>query len=324
MIIAPTSTGPTSRGASDSADRPTCTGTSSDSRGVRLRPEQGEAGSPQGRLSASLKVVFIVAILELKGPADRLATLATELGTTLYELKLTLGAGFPAVVLATTDPNLAENALKALEAHGHEAELCDRRTIVASDAMTSLRDFQLEPDGLVPDALGGPKAAPSHATDGERLPYDDILALLRASHRTTTTRTEDVKERKFRPGMAIVTGGLILSKTTTREVTTRSEIRQQVLYLFRRSGGAPMILRERAARYVGLGADLRPTSLENFATTVNLLRLRAPSAFYDERLMSGRPIRGVAEGIPATDILAHLLATHAAKTEGRRGTLATR
>jgi len=249
--------------------------------------------------------VFIVAILELTGPTDGLSGLASELGTTLYELKLTLGAGFPAVVLATVDPGIAANALRAIEAHGHEAEVCDRRNIVASSSMTELRDFRLEPDALVADA------------SGERLPFDDILTLVRASHRTTSIKTEEVKERKLRPGMAIVTGGLVLSKTMTRELTSRNETRQQVLYLFRRRGGAPMILRERTARYTGLGADLRPTSLENFATTLRLLRERAPSAFYDERLMSGRPIRGVVEGIPAADILAHLLAAHVAKTEDR-------
>ncbi len=250
--------------------------------------------------------MFIVAILELTGPPSDLARLANDLGTTLYELKLTLGAGFPAVVLATVDATLAASALKTVEAHGHVAELCDRRNITASDAMTALRDFELEPDALLADA------------SGERLPYDDMLALLRASHRTTTVRTEDVKERKFRPGMAIATGGLVLTKTTTREVTSRSETRQQVLYLFRRSGAPPMILRERTARYRGLGADLRPTSLENFATTVRHLRQRAPGAFYDERLMSGRPIRGVVEGVAACDILAYLLAAHAAKTQDRR------
>jgi len=74
--------------------------------------------------------VFVVAILEMTGPPADLATLATELGTTLYELKLTLGAGFPAVVLATVDPTLAAHALGTIEAHGHAGELCDRRNIV--------------------------------------------------------------------------------------------------------------------------------------------------------------------------------------------------
>ena len=58
--------------------------------------------------------------------------------------------------------------------------------------------------------------------------------------------------------------------------------------------------------------DLRPTSLDNFATTLQRLRERAPDAAYDERLVNSRPIRGVAEGVEATDILAHLLALYLA------------
>ena len=264
------------------------------------------ADSPRALPSRTLGSVFLVAILEWVGPVDDVASLATALGTTAYELKLTLGAGFPAIVRATVDGADAATALEAIEARGHLAELCDRRNVVASDAMTPVRDFRLESDALVVDS------------SGERLPYEDVLALVRASHRTTTTTTQDVKERKLRPGMAIATGGLVLSKTTTREVTSRTETREQVLYLFRRSGALPWIFRERSARYTGLGADLRPTSLENFATTVALLRKSAPRAFYDERLMTGRPIRGVAEGIAAADILAHLVAAQAAR-RGARG-----
>ena len=109
-----------------------------------------------------------------------------------------------------------------------------------------------------------------------------------------------------------------MSKKSTRDVTTRTDTREQVLYLFRRSGAAPWILRERSARYAGLGADLHPTSLENFATTTRLLRAYAPQAIFDERFMVSRPIRGVADGIEATDVLAHLLATYLAEKSGTR------
>jgi hypothetical protein len=241
--------------------------------------------------------VFVVAITEWRGPADSPQPVAADLETTAYELKLTLSAGFPAVVLATVEESRAQAAMNAIERHGHRAAMCHRATMVPSSAMTSLRDFQLHADGLVAST-----ASP------EFMAYAELLALVRATHRTTTTSTEEVKERKLRPGMAIATGGLILSKKTTREVTTKTETREQVLYLFRRDRAAPWILRERDARYMGLGADLRPTSLENFATMIRRLRELAPLAYYDERLMSGRPIRGVAEGIDATDILATLLA----------------
>jgi hypothetical protein len=101
-----------------------------------------------------------------------------------------------------------------------------------------------------------------------------------------------------------------MSKKTTREVVTRADQREQVLYIFRRSGASAWILRERSALYGGLGADLRPSSFESFAATVARLRMSAPEAAYDERLMNSRPVRGVAVGVEAADIYAHLIAQH--------------
>jgi hypothetical protein len=239
--------------------------------------------------------MHLVAIARPGNEAE-LAGLAADLGTTLYELRLTLAAGYPAVVLATVDDARAALAESALWRRGFRAIACARAEVTPSPEMTALSDFELGAEGLV-----------ASRGAGDRLAYDDISVLLRATHRTAKTSTSEVKERKLRPGMAIATGGLIMSKTTRREVVTQTVEHEQVLYLFRQSGPA-WILRERGARYVGLGAELRPTSLENFVTTTRKLRERAPGARYDERLMHPRPIRGVADGIDATDILAHLIA----------------
>jgi hypothetical protein len=245
--------------------------------------------------------MHVVAITELAAPAPALAELALELGTTLYELKLTLSAGLPAVVVATVDASLAARAALALGRGQHRAVSCDSESVVPSSAMTALRDFRLEPAAVCPTGAGS-----------ERLPYADILALLRATHRGSETSIREESERKLRPGMAIATGGLVLSKTTKRQVVTKTETRESVLYIFRRSGAPPWILRERGARYGGLGSELRPSSLENFSTTIGLLRQRAPAALYDERLVKSRSVRGVAEGMAASDLLAHLLALEAA------------
>jgi hypothetical protein len=244
--------------------------------------------------------MHLVAIAELRGPIDAaVGPLAGDLGTTPYELRILLNAGFPAVVLATADEPRARAVLEAVSRHGHALVACDRRDVVPSTRMTALRDFVFAEGGLVPR---------TGSTD--RLGYDDIAVLLRATHRSTAESVEQVKERKLRPVMAIATGGLVSSKTTTREVVTRTEHREQVLYLFRRSEEAPWILRERSAHYGGLGPALRPTSLENFSSTIARLRECAPGAAYDERLVTSRPIRGVADGVEATDVLAHLLARH--------------
>jgi hypothetical protein len=240
--------------------------------------------------------VELVAIAELSGPAEAATgPLAEALGTTAYELRLVLNAGLPAVVLATIDSEKARAAASAITRCGHAAVTCDRASL---GRMTVLRAFRLEPSGIVADA-----------NSTARLQYDEIGALLRAMHRSTSERTEKVTERKVQWGMLAVTG-IPTTKKTSREVTTRSTEHEQALYIFPRSGGPAWVLLERGANYTGLGPNLRPSSMENFLTVIRLLRERAPSAAYDERLMSGRPIRGVAEGADAAGLLAHLLAAH--------------
>jgi hypothetical protein len=245
--------------------------------------------------------MHLVAIAKLEPAAD-LGALAAELGTTAYELKLTLAAGLPAVVSVCADATRAGATLLAVQRHGHRALAFDRDQVVPSARMVALREFRFEARELVADAARS-----------ERLAYDEILAFYRATHRTSTTTKEEVKEKKLRPGMAIATGGLIMSKTTKREVVTETTAHEQVLYLFPRDGGPAWILRERSARYAGLGGALSPTSLANFTTTMQRLRQLAPGAAYDDRLLHSRPIRGVADGPEAADIIAHLMAADLAR-----------
>ena len=71
---------------------------------------------------------------------------------------------------------------------------------------------------------------------------------------------------------------------------------------------------------MALGAALRPTVIENFMTTLGLLRARAPRALYDERFVS-HPLARQAEihvrghetpehalGDPGIEVRVHLLA----------------
>ena len=243
--------------------------------------------------------MYLVAIGEIQGAIEEaIRPLAGDLGTTAYELKLAMNAGFPAVVLVTVDEALARAAAASIARHGHAAIFCDRRDIVTNEQMTQLRDFRFTSDGLLP-----------HASSDKRVLYDNIAVLLRATHRTSSQTSEQVKERKLRPVMAIATGGLVLSKTTTRTVTSSTAHSEQVLYIFDRGATKPLILKERSAQYGGLGEYLSATSFENFGTTIQKLRERCPGVVYDERLKASRPLRGVADGIEATDIYAHLLAT---------------
>jgi hypothetical protein len=231
--------------------------------------------------------------------------LSVDLGTTLYELRLLINAGFPAVVLATAHAERALAASQTLARFGHRVVSCERSEMTPSADMTSLRDLAFEDAGILASASTKP---------GARLRYDAIGALVRATHRSEATTTSEVKERKLRPGMAILSSGLIATKTVKRDVTTTTVAHESVLYLFPRDLSRPFILREREARYDALGAALRPTSLENFAHCTERLRALAPSSAYDDRLKTARPIRGVADGILACDWYAHLIARDAMRT----------
>lgn len=267
--------------------------------------------------------MYVVAILELGTSVEaEAAALAADLGSTAYEQRLHLVAGLPAVVLSTPDAARARALLRSLRARGHGALAIDAAAVVSSGDMLLLRRGHLEPGALVAEDPAAPGIPGAPVAVIERLPFDDVLALIRATHRQRSETKVEVKERKFGVGRTLMTGGLISSKTVTREETRISNERAEVLYIFRQSGERPWLLREQSANYGWLGAKLAPSSLQNFNATVALLRERAPAAAHDERLTGPRreiPFAGsgAASPDPVADLLAHLLALWASKSSAR-------
>jgi hypothetical protein len=248
--------------------------------------------------------VFVVAIGELAGPVEAEAlALAADLGMTPYEVRLNLTAGLPAIVLMSTDRERAVTVYNRIAARRHGTILCDSDDVVPSQAMVSMRRFRLEPDAVLAD----------DSAAETRLEYDDIHVLLRAVHRTSDTDVEHIRERKFRPGMALLTGGLVMTKKQVREVERTREGREEVLYIFRQSGATPWLLYE-SSQFQGLGKDLDPTRHGNFMTTIRLLRERSRFAKYDERLVARRKLPELSiasddDGATAgMDLVAHVLA----------------
>ena len=253
----------------------------------------------------------LVALTELATTDETEAPLlAANLGVSVYEARQKLAVGMPAVVLMTRSRPQALDLLAQLRARKHAAVACDSSAVVPAAAMVQVRKFLLAPRELVIEA---PVATDAPIT----VPYAEIVALVRAIHRSTVETRDAVKERKLRPFAAIATGGDMLTKTVKHEVRTVSEEREQVLYLFRRRG-VPCLLRESTGQYAGLGERVRPTRLENFATTLRLLREQAPLAPFDTRLASVRklPELPADDGAPrafdpvngGVDVLAHLIA----------------
>lgn len=255
--------------------------------------------------------MYVVAITELSATVEAEAVaLSSDVGVSAYQTRLMLASGTPAIVSTTHDKAPALDLLARLRRRGHAAIACDTSAIVASVAMTSMRRFSL-----------GAGSISSGDGAGAELPYDDVLALVAAVHRQRTTSESEVRESKFSAARAFITGGIVTTKTVKRDARTATEEREGVLYLFRRAGGAPWILRERGTSWAGHGRPIAPTAGVNFRITVDLLRERMPRAVYDDRLVARRSIperTAIATGAASTtmttsseagiDLLAHLLA----------------
>ncbi|MGH7281605.1 MAG: hypothetical protein ACRELY_08800 [Polyangiaceae bacterium] len=238
-------------------------------------------------------------------------SVARDLGATVYEVRLLLSSGAPAVILVTEDKEQAVRALSQLRGRGHEAVACDAAAITPSGAMPQLRHFRLTSDAVIRQDANG--------VDKDVLPYRSILALVRATSRVATEMRTQESERKIAIATAVATGGLKLTKSVTRELIAVKEDRSQVLYLFRSDGEPPWLLREVGTDYTSLGENLAPTQIENFRRTIETIRENAQHAAYDESLIAakktGEQIRaigatGKSVAVAAesgTDLLAHIL-----------------
>jgi hypothetical protein len=189
------------------------------------------------------------------------------------------------------------------------------RLVVSSDAMTRVRSFRFEGDGLAVTTAEG---------KDDRVAWTDAVAFVRAIQKSRTESVEKSTASKLSLGRAPMTGGLLLTKKVTTQTTHTSEEREQVVYFFRQ-GGVPLLFALSRTRYEGLGADLRPSQIENFGTLIRLLRERGAGAPYDERLLAPRPAiervrAGSGGGLSSVssadgmDLLAHVIALSMART----------
>jgi hypothetical protein len=171
----------------------------------------------------------------------------------------------------------AQALLALLRARGHGAVACDSRHLPSDETTLVPRAFEFHPDTLI---------AIDAAQRRYALAYQDILGLVRAAELSEDHETTVTSSRKFSMRRAVLTGG-VLRHTKTEKVDKRSSVdREEVCYVFRRSGPEPMLLRERSLQYDGLGEHRGPTVHASFLVLLDWLARFAPAAIRDERLLA--------------------------------------
>ena len=194
-----------------------------------------------------------------------------------YDLRLRLAGGLPVVFAQLEDGMEAAGHVEFLRARGHGAVACDAEAIPGPEDQLVPVDFE-----LTATALRG------ISTRGRRfeLPYTEILAMVHVACVTSAEHSVTMQEKKFAPGRAVLSGGMVLRKKVNRVDKTVVQDQEQMIYMFCRSHAAPYVWKELTLRYEGLGDQRQLATAQNFATLSKRLRTLAPHAFYDQRLLT--------------------------------------
>lgn len=256
--------------------------------------------------------MFVTAVTRWGQPLEvELPHLAQELGEQAYDLRLKLGGQLPAYVYRGPDLARAQDVLAILQRRGHGAVACDLHSVQSSETMLTPRGVHIEREWV----------AVERGATQDTLRYDDLLAVIHAMETAGVDGLEKTSERKVSLGRAALSGGLLWTKSTSGEKKIQSRDAEPVLYLIRRSGQDPILVRQHSIRLSGLFGPTPPTSVEGFQTLVAQLRQRAPDALYDNRLLVSKrkaTIAGYAVNATTTttslsnasenDMAAHLIA----------------
>jgi hypothetical protein len=229
-----------------------------------------------------MKLVAIVRAPERVEEAA--AALAVGTGLTLAESRMRL-APEPPALLGRLEAGAAEALVASLRKAGLSALAIDAQVPTDADRTSALRvDFTPEQVTLAPRS-GEPL----------QVAWPDILAVLRGSResRSETVRTERSKSLSL--GVAVATGGLSMTRTSSKTVRSSDTSYQQIILVYARDGRSAALV-EGQIDFTCLGADLQPSSTANMTTLAQRFRHLARGAFHDDRLLrlGRRPLPFVA------------------------------
>jgi hypothetical protein len=224
--------------------------------------------------------VFIVAVTRWGPGLDKqLPELATDLGLFPYDLRIRLNGPLPAIVARMSEREAASALLAKLRAWGHGAVGCEDSQVVAGEAMLQVREFRFEGEWLEVD-IGG--------QEGVAVAPGEVVMFIHAMAVSEQRQTQETSSQKFSAARAVLTGGLVMSRTVSSVNHQNDAGFEERIYLFRRSLADSMLFCQHQLHYAGLGEAMSRSSHDNFAELTRRLRAFAPSVPYDDRLRTTR------------------------------------
>ena len=223
--------------------------------------------------------MHVVAIYSLGQDREtHAAALASALGITMYETlsRLRSPGNGPFTIGVFADQERATQIGEKLRSAGFSAAVLTEAEIIAERNPLIARKFDLSENELAVGIETGESLSVS---------FQNIRLILRGTGIVRGTATETVKNRSLSLGRAVMSSGLMITKTTKTVQEVATEEREAFFNLY--EGDNPVIVfRENALIYDSLGPALQPSRALNFAYLLAELRRRCANAHYDERLLT--------------------------------------
>jgi len=231
----------------------------------------------------------------------RIAQLA---GLAPSEAARLLAGTFPRILLRTVaDPGIL---LTALAAEGFVAWASDPAQVPTDARRVIVRGLTWTADGfLAQDAQGAVHACPLAA----------IWLIQRGARTHSSTEVEKTTTRKLNLGMAVLSGGLIMTKKVTQTTERTTQAKEPFLLVQREDAAPDLMIYEHRMSYQCLGKEMGQGTLANLGLLTAKFKTLCPRAPLDDRV--GRP--GFVAGLPPLGVDPVDLGLHLVAEARRRG-----
>ena len=196
-----------------------------------------------------------------------------------YDLRMRLNGPLPVIVARVREREAASALMAKLRGWGHGVVGVEDSKVVSGASMLQVREFRFEGQRMAVDGLGG---------ESSSVEADEVLMLVHAMAVVEQHQTQETSTQKFSAARAVLSGGLVNTRTVSTTSHSNETGYDERIYLFRRSFADSVLLSQHQLHYSGLGEPMSRSSHDNFAELTRRLRAFAPSALYDDRLRTSR------------------------------------
>jgi len=221
--------------------------------------------------------MFVVAIYGWREETPQMVqALADALGIIAFEVRQRLIGGGPSVVAGFADQQQAGEVVEKMGHIGIKALIVDAAAVRLRSCFFIVRRFKFEDRVLKIEAHNGQQ---------ETLPYAQMRLILTGTSIVGVSQTKTTMEKKFSMGKTLLAGGIPMTKMVKHQEKVSSEESEEILYLYAHDRPTA-VLSLTGVNYDGFGAERKLSQKLNFSHLISQLRLHAPDAAFDDRLLN--------------------------------------